>query len=359
MVAFCAMGDADLSILGAIFGKAECSAAFHCTLWIDTYGSLLWVVVMVMMFKWLGVLCKDYPVRALEEIKTRFGLSDDIAGATLFAPGSSAPELFTNLVATLIIVSQGGVGAVIGSLVYNMCIMVGASCMVAPHPLKIQKGLVIRDTLVFFVAVFQLAIFLRDDVIVWWEGLIMVGTYIAYTISLRCSSTILSTSVLKRRARVGPTHISEGNSQCTPVGAVAQKATNLGNVSLDPVWSFAEDPSLQKLSLNVIDMTNDFIVCLGRNEYAADVTTIAKPSSKDVDSASRIPSDGEFVEHADNPIVSVGEAWPESCTLAEGATVKVGKTWVKCRDPMSWIWQQVMPSAKCCFLLLGMERVTS
>ena len=50
------------------------------------------------MFTGIAYVCDDYFVPALEVIVEKLGLSDDVAGATFMAAGSSAPELFTSIV---------------------------------------------------------------------------------------------------------------------------------------------------------------------------------------------------------------------------------------------------------------------
>ena len=50
------------------------------------------------MFAGIAIVCDDYFVPALEKIVEKLGLSDDVAGATFMAAGSSAPELFTSVI---------------------------------------------------------------------------------------------------------------------------------------------------------------------------------------------------------------------------------------------------------------------
>ena len=50
------------------------------------------------MFAGIAIVCDDYFVPALEAIVEKLGLSDDVAGATFMAAGSSAPELFTSVI---------------------------------------------------------------------------------------------------------------------------------------------------------------------------------------------------------------------------------------------------------------------
>ena len=51
----------------------------------------------------------------------------DIAGATFMAIATSAPELFTNLIATFVTKGDVGVGTIVGSAVFNI-LAVAAVC---------------------------------------------------------------------------------------------------------------------------------------------------------------------------------------------------------------------------------------
>ena len=59
------------------------------------------------------MVCDDFFVPALEVISEQLKLSEDVAGATFMAAGSSAPELFTSLMG----VAQEtdvGIGTIVG-----------------------------------------------------------------------------------------------------------------------------------------------------------------------------------------------------------------------------------------------------
>ncbi|MED6248619.1 hypothetical protein ATANTOWER_002783, partial [Ataeniobius toweri] len=58
----------------------------------------LHVLCTVYMFCALALVCDDYFVPSLEKICERLHLSEDVAGATFMAAGSSAPELFTSVI---------------------------------------------------------------------------------------------------------------------------------------------------------------------------------------------------------------------------------------------------------------------
>ena len=53
------------------------------------------IVGVLYLFLAIAIICDDYFVEALERISSALKLSDDVAGATFMAAGSSAPELAT------------------------------------------------------------------------------------------------------------------------------------------------------------------------------------------------------------------------------------------------------------------------
>ena len=98
----------------------------------DNVGSaLLYLFVSVYTFLGLAIICDDYFVESLEVISETLGLSEDVAGATFMAAGSSAPELFTAIVTVLITGGSEGLGAIVGSAVFNIMVIVGLTAVVA------------------------------------------------------------------------------------------------------------------------------------------------------------------------------------------------------------------------------------
>ena len=61
----------------------------------------------------LAIICDDFFVPSLEAISEKLHLSEDVAGATFMAAGSSAPELFTS-VAGVAVETDVGVGTIVG-----------------------------------------------------------------------------------------------------------------------------------------------------------------------------------------------------------------------------------------------------
>uniref|UniRef100_A0A667XHS3 Solute carrier family 24 member 3 n=1 Tax=Myripristis murdjan TaxID=586833 RepID=A0A667XHS3_9TELE len=61
----------------------------------------------------------------LDLLTIRLHLSEDVAGATFMAAGSSAPELFTSVIGVFITKGDVGVGTIVGSAVFNILCIIG------------------------------------------------------------------------------------------------------------------------------------------------------------------------------------------------------------------------------------------
>jgi hypothetical protein len=90
-----------------------------------------WIVLHVMLacylFTLLAIVCDDYFVPAIKKFCDSLHMREDVAGATFMAMASSSPELFINCVGTFVTEGDIGVGAVVGSAVFNV-LAVPACC---------------------------------------------------------------------------------------------------------------------------------------------------------------------------------------------------------------------------------------
>ncbi|RMB94382.1 hypothetical protein DUI87_29192 [Hirundo rustica rustica] len=62
-------------------------------------GIVIYFIIILYMFLAVSIVCDDYFLPSLEIISECLGLSQDVAGATFMAAGSSAPELVTAFLA--------------------------------------------------------------------------------------------------------------------------------------------------------------------------------------------------------------------------------------------------------------------
>ncbi len=97
----------------------------------------------------LAFVTDGYFLESLDEIAQRLALPSDVAGATLMAVGSSAPELAIALIALIRPGGHGdmGIGTIVGSALFNMLVITGASAMV--RPIHAQWPPITRDSIFY------------------------------------------------------------------------------------------------------------------------------------------------------------------------------------------------------------------
>ncbi len=87
-------------------------------------------------------------VDSATEIARTFGLSETLIGLTIVAMGTSLPELVTSIVAAVKGESDLALGNVIGSNIFNILLILGASAIIAPLSVGIE---IIYDTVILIV----------------------------------------------------------------------------------------------------------------------------------------------------------------------------------------------------------------
>ena len=144
---------------------------------------ILYLVGLILIFYLLAKICDQYFVESLDVIAKKWKLSDDVAGATLMAIGSSAPEFFTALIAlTKVGSEQVGAGTIVGSAIFNILVIVGMSSIAATAYLSWRP--VIRDLLFYVVSILILLLTFSDGVITWQEALMYIFGYVIYVLIL-------------------------------------------------------------------------------------------------------------------------------------------------------------------------------
>uniref|UniRef100_A0A3Q3WLN3 Sodium/calcium exchanger membrane region domain-containing protein n=1 Tax=Mola mola TaxID=94237 RepID=A0A3Q3WLN3_MOLML len=127
----------------------------------------LHVLCAVYMFYALALVCDDYFVPSLEKICERLHLSEDVAGATFMAAGSSAPELFTSVIGVFITKGDVGVGTIVGSAVFNILCIIGVCGIFAVQTIRLSCWPLLRDSLYYTLSISALIVFIYDEKVVW------------------------------------------------------------------------------------------------------------------------------------------------------------------------------------------------
>uniref|UniRef100_A0A8C4D943 Sodium/calcium exchanger membrane region domain-containing protein n=1 Tax=Dicentrarchus labrax TaxID=13489 RepID=A0A8C4D943_DICLA len=153
---------------------------------------VLHALCAIYMFYALAIVCDDYFVPSLEKISENLQLSEDVAGATFMAAGSSAPELFTSLIGVFITKGDVGVGTIVGSAVFNILVIIGLSGIFAGQTVILTWWSLFRDSSYYILAVLTLIMVIYDAKVVWWESLLLMTMYGVYIIIMKFNSQILA-----------------------------------------------------------------------------------------------------------------------------------------------------------------------
>ncbi|XP_051238571.1 sodium/potassium/calcium exchanger 1-like isoform X1 [Dicentrarchus labrax] len=148
-----------------------------------------WVILhifgMMYMFISLAIVCDEFFVPALGVITDKLAISDDVAGATFMAAGGSAPELFTSLIGIFIAHSNVGIGTIVGSAVFNILFVIGMCALFSREVLHLTWWPLFRDVSFYILDLILLIIFFLDNVIMWWESMMLVTSYTLYVIFMK------------------------------------------------------------------------------------------------------------------------------------------------------------------------------
>lgn len=131
------------------------------------------LVLLVLGARWL--------VAGAVSIAELIGLSETVIGLTILAAGTSLPEVATSVMATMRGERDIAVGNIIGSSLFNLCAVLGLAAMVAPAGVVAPASIRAFDGPVMFaVALLCVPVFLSGQRIARWEGVLLLGYYIAY-----------------------------------------------------------------------------------------------------------------------------------------------------------------------------------
>lgn len=134
--------------------------------WENDSGAILHVILVTYLFLGIAIICDEQFTSSLECIcdsRTGLGLSPDVAGATFMAAGSSAPELASSCMGTFVSKSDVGLGTIIGSAVFNILIIIGATAIIVGEPMALDWKPLSRDTFFYCGSVTLLIIFVAGD----------------------------------------------------------------------------------------------------------------------------------------------------------------------------------------------------
>ena len=128
------------------------------------------------------VIGGDVSVEGAKEIARFFGLSEAIIGLTIVALGTSLPELVTSVIAARKGESDIAVGNVIGSNIFNIFLILGASSTILP--MTISSTYLYDMIMLMAVMVLTYLPIAKTKKVTRSMGITMVLVYVAYTVYL-------------------------------------------------------------------------------------------------------------------------------------------------------------------------------
>lgn len=129
-------------------------------------------------------------VNSAVDIARWLGVSELIVGLTIVAVGTSLPELATSILASVRGERDIAVGNVLGSNVFNCLCVLGLGAALLPGGIPVSKSVIAFDLPVMLATAFAcLPIFLTGHNIARWEGMLLVGYYVAYVAYLILDAT--------------------------------------------------------------------------------------------------------------------------------------------------------------------------
>lgn len=119
----------------------------------------------------------EFIIYGADALTQRFGLSEFFLGATLVAIGTSTPELATAIIARLRHHDEVGIGALLGSNIYNGLFIVGIAGFIAPIQTSAAEA---APALVAGLISLALVYPPRNGVYRPWRGVALLAVYAAY-----------------------------------------------------------------------------------------------------------------------------------------------------------------------------------
>ena len=156
---------------------------------------LLPFLLIIFTFFGLAVVVDEFLVPAVYSLRKIFNWTDDQTG-TAISFVSSAPELSVSAVSLFLAARGGGVdsgsmgpGTVIGSALFSILFIVGASSWFATK--KLSWTSVVRDMGFYILSVLAVYLVVLDQIVAWWEPVLLLGLFAVYSLTVAKWKTIL------------------------------------------------------------------------------------------------------------------------------------------------------------------------
>lgn len=154
----------------------------------------LWTIVAAIAGLIFLLVGAEVLVRGASGLASRFGISPLVIGLTVVAFGTSSPELAVSLGGAFNQQGEIALGNVIGSNIFNVLFILGISALVAP--LIVAQRLVRREVPLMIAISVATLLFGLDGAISVVDGLLLFGSFLAYTVYILRESRQTEQSVV-------------------------------------------------------------------------------------------------------------------------------------------------------------------
>lgn len=154
------------------------------------WGYPVEVLLLLQCFVGLAIVCDEYMVPSLETLCRRWGIREDVAGATFMAFGSAAPEIIVNAVATIQSMNGGatgdsqttnlGVSAILGSGMIAFSMIPATCAFSSSKPLMLKRRPLLRDEGFYMISLCTLIFIIWDGLVVFSECVMLISIYVTY-----------------------------------------------------------------------------------------------------------------------------------------------------------------------------------
>lgn len=153
-----------------------------------------WVILhifgIIYMFISLAIVCSEFFVPSLWVIQDKLSISDDVTGATFMAVGRTVPRQFSLLIGAFFGPTNVGFGSIVGAAVFKTMFVIGISTLFSRKVLQLTKWPFFRDVSFYLLSLVLLILVFLDNLITWWESLMLLTVYIFYVTFLKFNSQV-------------------------------------------------------------------------------------------------------------------------------------------------------------------------
>ena len=139
----------------------------------------IFINIIIILFSCLALaLGASWLVDSAARIARRLGISELVIGLTIVAFGTSAPEFSVTISGALTGNPDISVGNIVGSNIFNIGFILGGCVLFVS--LKTRPSLVWRDCLLLLAVTVLLLLFLLNQTIARWEGIVLFALLVGY-----------------------------------------------------------------------------------------------------------------------------------------------------------------------------------